>query len=165
MSAKEEGRPSRWKDGLTRSFAHCNRPHIQCLMPWEISSSNGTETGKVEASGSRHPGAMGSRCEATLLRGTSERCRGESTGLTLFIVAPDELLTNGWKLLEQGPESQSASAICAGGVSAVMSSSELDSHTLHPLQGSCHRSNDALPSMAKPPIVGMVCPSSDAWHN
>ena len=24
--AKEEGRPSRWKDGLARSFMHCNRP-------------------------------------------------------------------------------------------------------------------------------------------
>ncbi len=23
---KEEGRPSRWKDGLARSFVHCNRP-------------------------------------------------------------------------------------------------------------------------------------------
>ena len=25
--AKEEGRPSRWKDGLARSFMHCNRPN------------------------------------------------------------------------------------------------------------------------------------------
>ena len=24
---KEEGRPSRWKDGLTRSFVHCSRPN------------------------------------------------------------------------------------------------------------------------------------------
>ena len=84
----------------------------------------------VEASGSRHPGAIGSRCEAALLRGTYERCRGESTGLTLFVVAPDESLTNGWKLLEQGPESQSASGICSGGVSAVMGSSDLDALTL-----------------------------------
>ena len=151
MSAKEEGRPSRWKDGLTRSFAHCNRPHIQCLMPWEISSSNGTETGKVEASGSRHPGAMGSRCEATLLRGTSERCRGESTGLTLFIVAPDELLTNGWKLLEQGPESQSASAICSGGVSAVMGSSDLDVHTLVSDDGNGNQLSCSLPFGAGTP--------------
>ena len=81
---------------------------------------------KVEASGSRHPGAIGSRCEAALLRGTYERCRGESTGLTLFVVAPDESLTNGWKLLEQGPGSQSASGACSGGVSAVMGSSDLD---------------------------------------
>ena len=77
-----------------------------------------------------NPGAIGSRCEATLLRGTYARCREESTGLTLFVVAPDELLTNGWKLLEQGPESQSASQVCSGGVSAVMGSSDLDDHTL-----------------------------------
>ena len=25
--AKEEGRPSRWKDGLARSFMHCGRPN------------------------------------------------------------------------------------------------------------------------------------------
>ena len=158
MSAKEEGRPSRWKDGLTRSFAHCNRPHIQCLMPWEISSSNGTETGKVEASGSRHPGAMGSRCEATLLRGTSERCRGESTGLTLFVVAPDELLTNGWKLLEQGPESQSASAICSGGVSAVMGSSDLDEHTLVSDDGNGNQLSCSLPFGAGTPHPGNGVP-------
>ena len=41
-------------------------------------------------------------------------------------------LTGGWKLLEQGPESQVASAGCSGGVSAVMGSSDLDGHTFHP---------------------------------
>ena len=50
--------------------------------------------------------------------------------MTLFVVAPDESLTNGWKLLEQGPESQSASGACSGGVSAVMGSSDLDALTL-----------------------------------
>ena len=50
--------------------------------------------------------------------------------MTLFVVAPDESLTNGWKLLEQGPESQSASGVCSGGVSAVMGSSDLDAVTL-----------------------------------
>ena len=127
-------------------------------MPWEISSSNGTETGKVEASGSRHPGAMGSRCEATLLRGTSERCRGESTGLTLFVVAPDELLTNGWKLLEQGPESQSASAICSGGVSAVMGSSDLDEHTLVSDDGNGNQLSCSLPFGAGTPHPGNGVP-------
>ena len=39
-------------------------------------------------------------------------------------------LTDGWKLLEQGPESQSASAVCCGGVSAVISASDLDGPTL-----------------------------------
>ena len=69
------------------------------------------------------------------------------------------------RLLEQGPESQSASAICAGGVSAVISSSDLDEHSFHPLHASCHRSNRALPSMAKPPIVVMVCTRSVADSN
>ena len=38
-------------------------------------------------------------------------------------------LTGGWKLLEQGPESQAASWICCGGVAAVIGSSDLDELT------------------------------------
>ena len=34
--------------------------------------------------------------------------------------------------LEQGPESQSASAICSGGVSTVIGSSDLDAHSFVP---------------------------------
>jgi len=34
--------------------------------------------------------------------------------------------------LEQGPESQSAFTICAGGVSAVIRVFDLDGHTFHP---------------------------------
>ena len=52
-----------------------------------------------------------------------------------------------------GTRSQSASLICAGGVSAVISSSDLDGITFHPGWGICHQSNRALPSLAKPPIV------------
>ena len=54
------------------------------------------------------------------------------------------------RMLEQGPESQSAFTICAGGVSAVMSSSDLDRHTFHQQKDSCHRLNRALPTIAKP---------------
>ena len=36
------------------------------------------------------------------------------------------------RLLEQGPESQSASSICSGGVSAVMGSSDVDVHSFVP---------------------------------
>ena len=36
------------------------------------------------------------------------------------------------RLLEQGPESQSASAICSGGVSTVIGSSDLDAHSFVP---------------------------------
>ena len=61
MDRPEEGRPSRWKDGLTRSFAHGNRPRLQCLMPWEISSSNGTEKerSKLLAQGTLGPSGPG----------------------------------------------------------------------------------------------------------
>ena len=41
-------------------------------------------------------------------------------------------LTDGWKLLEQGPKRQVASAVCSGGVLSVMGSSDLDGHTFHP---------------------------------
>ena len=53
-----------------------------------------------------------------------------STDQTTIFVVTDEALTVGWKLLEQGPESQAASAICSGGVSAVIGSSDLDGPTL-----------------------------------
>ena len=36
------------------------------------------------------------------------------------------------RLLEQGPESQSASSVCWGGVSSVMGSSDLDDHSFVP---------------------------------
>ena len=36
------------------------------------------------------------------------------------------------RLLEQGPESQSASLVCWGGVSSVMGSSDLDAHSFVP---------------------------------
>ena len=75
-----------------------------------------------------NPGAIGSRCVAGLLGGTYERCRGESTGLTYIIVAPDEKLTFGLKSWSRGQKSQDASVACSGGVSAVMGSSGLDSH-------------------------------------
>ena len=104
-----------------------------------------------------NPGAIGSRCEATLLRGTYERCREESTGLTLFVVAPDELLTDGWKLLEQGPESQSASALCSGGVSAVMGTSDLDEHTLVTDDANGNQLSCSLPFGSDRPIVEMAC--------
>ena len=76
--------------------------------------------------------------------------------MTLFVVAPDELLTNGWKLLEQGPESQSASAICSGGVSAVMGSSDLDAHTLVIRGASGNQLSCSLPPGAIRPNVEMA---------
>ena len=40
ITAKGEGRPSRWKDGLTRSFVHCSRPS-QYVLPLGISLAMG----------------------------------------------------------------------------------------------------------------------------
>ena len=49
-----------------------------------------------EVSGFQVPGAITSRCEAGLLRGTYKRCRGESTDLTYSSVVTDEQPTVGW---------------------------------------------------------------------
>ena len=59
-----------------------------------------------------------------------ERCRGVSTDQTHISVVTDEALTFGLKKLSRGQKSQAASAICSGGVSAVIGSSDLDAHTL-----------------------------------
>ena len=40
-------------------------------------------------------------------------------------------LTGGWKLLEQGPESQPTSVVCSGGLWVVMVSSDLVGHMFH----------------------------------
>ena len=81
-------------------------------------------------SGFQVPGAIWSRCEAGLLRGTYERCRGESTVLTHISVITDEALTVGWKLLEQGPKSQATSETCSVGPSSLIDASDLDGLTL-----------------------------------
>ena len=57
---------------------------------------------------------------------------GVSIGLAFRSLRQKTSLTGRWKLLEQGTESQSASAVCSGGVSAVIGSSNLDGHTFHP---------------------------------
>jgi hypothetical protein len=49
--------------------------------------------------------------------------------LTYIVVAPDERITIGKKLLEQGPERQSASKACWVGPSSVMNASDLDGYT------------------------------------
>ena len=89
--------------------------------------------------------------------GHLERCRGESTDQTHSVVVTDEKPTHGWKLLEQGPESQSASLICSGGVSAVMGSSDLDEHTLVSDQADGNQLSCSLPFGAGRPIVGTAC--------
>ena len=53
-----------------------------------------------------------------------------STDQTHISVVTDEALTVGLKSWSRGQKSQAASAICSGGVSAVIGSSDLDVHTL-----------------------------------
>ena len=57
---------------------------------------------------------------------------GVSIGVAFRSPRQKTNLTDEWKLLEQGPESQSASTVCSGGVSAVIGTSDLDGHTFHP---------------------------------
>ena len=85
--------------------------------------------------------------------------------MTLFVVAPDELLTNGWKLLEQGPESQSASVTCSGGVSAVMGSSDLDALTLVSDATDGNQLSCSLPFGAERPIVEAACLAGLKQHS
>ena len=77
-----------------------------------------------------YPGAIGTRCGASLRKGTYERRKGESTGLTHIFVAPDEMLTFGLKSWSRGQKSQDASTTYSGGVSTVIGTSDLDVHTL-----------------------------------
>ena len=114
--AKEEGRPSRWKDGLARSFLHDSTHHF--------SKERGS---KRLTSGS--PGAIWTRCEADLLRGTYSRCRGVSIDQTTLMSSQTNCSRLGEKV-EQGPARQAASAECSGGVSADIGSSDLDEYTL-----------------------------------
>ena len=101
-----------------------------------------------------NPGAIWSRCVAGLLRGTCERCRGESTGLTHIVVAPDEKLTFGLKSWSRGQKSQDASLSCSGGVSAVMGSSDLDIHTLISGSAYSNQSSCLLPESVRLNEIG-----------
>ena len=116
-----------------------------CRMPFLASG---------EVSVFQVPGAILSRCEAGLLRGTYERCRGVSTDQTHISVVTDEMLTIGLKSWSRGQKSQAASAICSGGVSAVIGSSDLDEHTLGSCGASGNQLSCSLPFEAERPIVG-----------
>ena len=120
LNLQQRGRPPLpgGRDGLARSFVHCSTRHFR--------KERGSKRLAVG-----NPGAIGSRCDAGLLRGTYERCRGESTDQTTINVVTDEMLTFGLKSWSRGQKSQAASAVCSGGVSAVMGSSVLDGHTFH----------------------------------
>ena len=59
--------------------------------------------------------------------------------------------------MEQGPESQSASVICSGGVSAVMGSSDLDEPTFVKVEAPGNQLSCSLPWGANSTIVRTAC--------
>ena len=77
-----------------------------------------------------------------------------STDQTHISVVTDEALTVGLKSWSRGQKSQAASAICSGGVSAVIGSSDLDVHTLGSGGAQGNQLSCSLPSEAERPIVG-----------
>ena len=107
-------------------------------------------------------GAIGSRCDAGLLRGTCERCRGESTDQTTISVVTDEVLTFGLKSWSRGQNSQAASAVCSGGVSAAMGSSDLNAPTLVSREASGNQLSCSLPFVVDRPTVDIACMELDA---
>ena len=68
-----------------------------------------------------------------------------------------EVLTVGLKSWSRGQKSQAASAICSGGVSAVMGSSDLDAHTLGSRGAAGNQLSCSLPSGANRSIVDTAC--------
>ena len=72
-------------------------------------------------------------------------------------VVTDEALTVGLKSWSRGQKSQAASAICSGGVSAVMGSSDLDAPTFGSRGAPGNQLSCSLPSGAHRSIVGMAC--------
>ena len=86
-----------------------------------------------------------------------ERCREVSTDQTHISVVTDEALTVGLKSWSRGQKSQAASAMCCGGVSAVMGSSDFDARTLGIRGVPGNQLSCSLPSGANRPIVGLAC--------
>ena len=77
-----------------------------------------------------------------------------STDQTHISVVTDESLTVGLKSWSRGQKSQAASAICPGGVSAVIGSSDLDEHTFGSGGASGNQLSCSLPLRPEPSDVG-----------
>ena len=104
-----------------------------------------------------NPGAIANRCDAGLLRGTYARCRGVWTDQSSTVVVTDELLTFGLKSWSRGQKSQAASALCSGGVSAVIGSSDLDAHTFRPSAALAYPRYRSLPSRLSSSRLPKMC--------
>ena len=83
-------------------------------------------------------------------------CRGVSTDQTHISVVTDEVITVRLKSWSRDQKSQAASAICSGGVSAVMGSSYLDEYILVSGGASGNQLSCSLPFEAERPIVGLA---------
>ena len=104
-----------------------------------------------------NPGAIANRCDAGLLRGTYALCRGVWTDQSSTVVVTDELLTFGLKSWSRGQKSQAASALCSGGVSAVIGSSDLDAHTFRSSAALAYPRYRSLPSRLSSSRLPKMC--------
>ena len=104
-----------------------------------------------------NPGAIANRCDAGLLRGTYAWFRGVWTDQSSTVVVTDELLTFGLKSWSRGQKSQAASALCSGGVSAVIGSSDLDAHTFRPSAALAYPRYRSLPSRLSSSRLPKMC--------
>ena len=80
-----------------------------------------------------------------------------STDQTSKVVVTDEVLTFGLKSWSRGQKSQAASAVCSGGVSAVMGTSDLDAHTLVNQGALGNQLSCSLPSGTERSKIRMTC--------
>ena len=76
-----------------------------------------------------------------------------STDQTHISVVTDEALTVWLKSWSRGQKSQAAYAICSGGVSAIIGSSDLDAHTLGSRGAAGNQQSCSLPFEAERPIL------------
>ena len=83
-----------------------------------------------------------------------------STDQTHISVVTDEALTVGLKSWSRGQKSQAASAICSGGVSAVMGSSDLDGPTFVSDEVEGNQLSCSLPFETKSPHAGSGVPET-----
>ena len=84
-----------------------------------------------------------------------------STDQTHISVVTDEALTVGLKSWSRGQKSQAASAICSGGVSAVIGSSDLDGLTLVSGGASGNQLSCSLPFEPERPMLVSICLASE----
>ena len=106
------------------------RPNSLVCASFNPSLQLGKE--RVEASGSRRPGAMDSSVGSFSPRAPETVQVERRLAWRTIACPPKDQPRSLLRLLEQGPESQSASSVCWGGVSSVMGSSDLDAHSFVP---------------------------------